>query len=68
MRVLEGFCWFKVRSHDENGFFLKSFALCTHVSRKVISVTLIFSTIKAGVKNYPCSTVFAAIFFLDVSR
>ena len=26
MRVLEDFCWFKVRSHDENRFFLKSFA------------------------------------------
>ena len=43
MRVLEGFCWFKVRSHDENRFFLKSFALCTHVSMKVISVSEILA-------------------------
>ena len=27
MFVLEGFCRFEVRSHVENGFFLKSFAL-----------------------------------------
>ena len=25
--MLESFCWFEVRSHVENGFFLKSFAL-----------------------------------------
>ena len=38
--VQESFCRFEVRSHVENGFFLKSFALIvTHVSRKVISLS-----------------------------
>ena len=60
MRVLEGFCWFKARSHDKNRFFLKSFALCRHVSRKVISVSEILAVNFIVGWQLFASSVFAA--------